>query len=69
MGSMVPGFENSTLFFFSSGIKPVLYEPQPFNSWTLNEDTCIWESPTAMPDDGKFYEWNEDTQAWDEVTE
>ena len=38
-----------------------------FNSWTLNEDTCQWEAPTAMPDDGKEYEWNEGTQAWDEV--
>ncbi len=41
--------------------------PQPYNSWTLNEDTCLWEAPTAYPDDGKFYNWNEQTTSWDEV--
>ena len=41
--------------------------PKPFPSWTLNEDTCQWDAPTAMPDDGKFYHWNEDTTSWDEI--
>jgi len=40
---------------------------QPFNSWTLNEDTCNWEAPSAYPDDGKRYEWNEETTSWEEV--
>jgi hypothetical protein len=40
--------------------------PQPFNSWTLNEDTCHWEAPVACPDDDKYYEWNEETTSWDE---
>jgi len=40
---------------------------QPFNSWTLNEDTCQWEAPSARPDDGKEYLWNEETTSWDEV--
>ena len=39
---------------------------QPFPSWTLDEDTCIWEPPTADPTDGKVYEWNEATTSWDE---
>ena len=39
--------------------------PKPFNSWTLNEDTCQWEAPVAYPDDGKTYEWNEETTTWD----
>jgi hypothetical protein len=42
--------------------------PKPFASWALNEDTCLWGAPVAMPDDGKQYQWNEDTQAWVEVT-
>ena len=42
--------------------------PKPFPSWTLNEDTCLWECPVAYPTDGNMYEWNEETQAWDEVT-
>jgi len=37
---------------------------QPFNSWTLNEDTCQWEAPVALPDDGKDYKWNEETTSW-----
>ena len=41
---------------------------QPFNSWTLNEDTCNWETPSAYPDDGKQYQWNEETTSWDEIT-
>ena len=41
--------------------------PKPYSSWTLNEDTCIWEAPSAKPDDGKIYKWNEETTSWDEV--
>ena len=40
---------------------------QPFNSWTLNEDTCNWEAPVARPDDGKLYDWNEETVGWVEL--
>ena len=43
--------------------------PQPYNSWTLNETTCQWESPVAYPDDDKRYEWNEDIINWIEITE
>jgi hypothetical protein len=39
--------------------------PQPFPSWTLNEETCLWEAPVAYPDDGNMYNWNEETQTWD----
>ena len=38
--------------------------PQPYPSWSLNEDTCRWEAPTPMPDDGKMYNWDEDTTSW-----
>ena len=41
--------------------------PQPFNSWTLNEDTCLWDSPVAYPEDGKFYKWNEEILNWEEL--
>ena len=37
---------------------------KPFNSWILNEDTCQWDSPVAMPTDGKEYTWDEDTLSW-----
>lgn len=42
--------------------------PKPFNSWTLNETTCLWEAPTPMPDDGKMYSWDEETTSWTEIT-
>lgn len=43
--------------------------PKPFNSWTLDEDTCLWNAPVAYPTDGNLYTWNEDNQSWDEVSE
>ena len=41
--------------------------PQPYPSWTLNEDSCLWECPVTYPDDGSEYTWNETDQTWDEV--
>lgn len=41
--------------------------PKQFASWTLNEDTCLWEAPVAMPNDGKRYSWDEEQQNWTEV--
>jgi hypothetical protein len=38
--------------------------PQPFPSWTLNEDSCLWQPPTPMPNDGKMYDWDEATLSW-----
>jgi len=42
--------------------------PQPFPSWTLNEDTCQYEAPVAYPDDDKMYNWDEATTNWIEIT-
>jgi hypothetical protein len=41
--------------------------PPLFNSWILNEDTCLWEPPVPYPDDGGMYAWNEETQSWDQI--
>ena len=41
--------------------------PKPFTSWVLNEDTCTWEAPVTLPDDGKEYIWNENIINWTEV--
>lgn len=43
--------------------------PKPFNSWTLDEDTCQWKAPVSYPTDEKFYVWNETNQTWEEVTD
>lgn len=42
--------------------------PQPYASWVLNEDTCLWDAPTPYPSDGKMYTWDEDTTSWVEET-
>jgi hypothetical protein len=42
--------------------------PKPFASWLLNEDTCLWGSPVAMPvEEGKVFTWDEETTSWVEV--
>lgn len=41
--------------------------PQDFPSWTLNEDTCLWEPPTPRPLDGLPYRWDEPTLSWVEI--
>jgi len=41
--------------------------PQPYPSWLLDEDTCRWDAPTPMPDDGKRYGWDENATSWVEI--
>jgi hypothetical protein len=42
--------------------------PKPFDSWVLNEETCLWNAPIAMPvEDGKRYVWDETTVNWIEI--
>jgi hypothetical protein len=41
--------------------------PKPFNSWILNEDTCLWNAPVVYPNDENSYIWNESTLTWDIV--
>jgi hypothetical protein len=48
-------------------VRDAFIAPQPFPSWVLNEETCLWDAPVAMPDDGKFYNWDESSNAWLEV--
>ena len=47
--------------------KDAFIPPQPFNSWILNKDTCLWDSPVPYPTDGKLYKWNEEILNWEEV--
>jgi hypothetical protein len=37
--------------------------PKPYASWTLNDNTCLWDAPTPMPTDGD-YTWDESTTSW-----
>lgn len=50
-------------------VRDAFIAPQLFPSWSLNEETCIWEAPTPCPQDGKLYDWDENTLTWIEFTE
>jgi hypothetical protein len=47
-------------------VRDAFIPPQPFASWLLNDDTCLWEVPVAMPTDGQ-YVWDEATTSWKEL--
>ncbi len=55
-------------YTYDSG-RDAFIAPKPYASWTLNETSCLWEAPVAMPTDGERYTWNEETTSWDLVTE
>ena len=44
--------------------KDAFIPPRPYASWTLNDDTCLWEAPVAYPDDGQRYTWDESSTSW-----
>ena len=54
-------------YTYDSG-RDAFIPPKPFNSWTLNESSCLWEAPTPMPTDDKMYRWDEETTSWIEIT-
>ena len=43
--------------------------PKPFESWILNETSCLWDSPIPMPENEKSYKWDESTLNWIEITQ
>ena len=50
-------------------IRDAFIPVKPFESWSLNDETCLWEAPIPYPTDGQVYTWNESTTSWEEVTE
>jgi len=50
-------------------VRDAFIPPKPFDSWTLNETTCLWEAPVEYPTDGQLYSWNEELGTWDLITE
>jgi len=48
-------------------VRNAFIPPKPWNSWTLNDTSCLWESPVPYPTDGAFYHWDEDTTNWVEI--
>ena len=47
--------------------RDAFYAAQPFDSWTLNETTCLWEAPVSYPNDGNLYSWDENNQTWNNI--
>jgi hypothetical protein len=45
-------------------VRDAFYAPQPFASWSLNEETCTWQPPVAYPSDGNKYRWDEASLSW-----
>lgn len=50
-------------FTYDSG-RDAFIPPQPFLSWIMSEETCLWNAPVAYPTDGNRYYWNEETTSW-----
>jgi hypothetical protein len=50
-------------------VRDAFIAPKPYESWVLEEESCLWEAPVAMPNDGKKYIWDELTTTWIEITE
>lgn len=50
-------------------IRDAFIPPKPFDSWILNETSCLWEAPIEYPSDGQMYVWNEELGTWDLITE
>lgn len=48
--------------------KDAFIPPKPFDSWVLNETSCIWEAPVALPSGNNMYDWDEDNQQWTQIT-
>ena len=53
--------------YYYDSIRDAFIPPKPFPSWTLNEESCLWDSPVPYPNDGKMYTWNEDILNWIEI--
>jgi hypothetical protein len=54
--------------FTYDSVLDAFYAPQPFPSWSLDENTCLWNPPVPMPNDGDRYTWDEQTTSWVKVT-
>lgn len=54
--------------FSYDAVRDAFIPPQPFPSWTMSEETCLWNPPVPYPTDNKRYDWDEATTSWVEVT-
>lgn len=62
-----PGFRKNYAgegYIYDSN-KDAFIPPKPYNSWVLDEETCLWNAPVSMPSDGKKYKWDEESLSWE----
>ena len=50
-------------------VRDAFIPPKPFDSWVLDEATCLWKAPVAYPSDENYYEWDETNTRWVEMTQ
>ena len=50
--------------FLYDSSRDAFIPPKPYNSWILDENTCLWYSPEPYPSDGKLYKWDEESLSW-----
>ena len=55
------------LGYYYDEIRDAFIPPKPFESWILDEFSCLWNPPISYPNDGKMYRWNEDILNWQEI--
>jgi hypothetical protein len=48
-------------------VRDAFIPPKPYPSWTLNEQTCLWDPPYPKPVDGNLYNWDENLQMWVQI--
>lgn len=51
--------------YIYDSVRDAFIPPKPYASWTLDEETCLWNAPVARPNDQ--YRWNEESLSWDEI--
>ena len=57
----------ASIGYMYDNILDAFIPPKPFESWTLDEQTCNWQAPIPYPQDNKNYRWNESTLSWIEI--
>ena len=56
--------EDSGIMFFENATFTIPIPPQPFNSWTWDDEIASWVAPVEYPSDGNMYHWDEVSQEW-----
>jgi hypothetical protein len=53
--------------YFYDESRDAFIPPKTFNSWILDDFSCIWIPPIQYPNNGKLYIWNEEKISWEEI--